>query len=53
MKVTRITREKLYKREYEKDTIITLGSVGRLGAEPLDGLAEIFSMMIKEGGRGC
>lgn len=53
MKVTQISRENLYKREYQNNTITTLGSGHRLEGEPLDGLAKILSIMIREGGRVC
>lgn len=53
MKVAKISREKLYKREYNDDSVVLLGNDRRLGTEPLDGLAKILSIMVKESGRVC
>lgn len=47
MITTRISREKLYRREYEKDTVINIMN-GGFGGEALSGLAKVISLMIKE-----
>lgn len=47
MITTRISREKLYRREYERDTVINIMN-GGFGGEALSGLAKVISIMIKE-----
>lgn len=48
---TSISREKLYRKEYQRDTLVGMEKVVGEDEKLAEGLGSIIAMMIREGGR--